>query len=156
MIVENMKNVLFLIGGYGSFEKELLKKIKNLRNTKFIGRILPRDVIKLTKIADLIHTLFRTDNESMKNSFASKFLEAIVCEKPIMVFENTLMAYYVKKYNLGIVIKNIKELEEGIRKAMLLKKRGFKIPKRVKSMFGWQTMKKNLLKAYYFTLKRGG
>ncbi len=163
-IIETMKDlpeVKLVIGGYGPYEKQLLKKIKKIKNIKFLGRIYDyKKTLEIEFLSDALFALYDPTVPNHKHSSPNKLFEAMMLAKPIIVSCNTGMDKKVEKYKCGIIINynNKNELKEAILKLKEMKFRaddfyGKNGRRAYEEKFHPLLMKKQLIKAYRDILK---
>jgi len=113
--MEYLPSVHLIIAGTGDIEAELkaLSVRKGLsERVHFIGRVSPRELIALTKQADLGISLEEASCLSYYYSLPNKLFDYIQAEIPVLVSDLPEMADVVKTYNVGDVcnVSNAAEL----------------------------------------------
>ena len=99
---------------YGPINDQLIslkKKYEGKTNVSFPGIYNKEDIYSIYRTrADLINIL-RSKNTVNAEALPNKLYEAAIAGVPVIAFaHNTAVAEYVKKYNLGIIINNLQEL----------------------------------------------
>ena len=99
---------------YGPINDQLIslkKKYESKTNVSFPGIYNKEDIYSIYRTrADLINIL-RSKNTVNAEALPNKLYEAAIAGVPVIAFaHNTAVAEYVKKYNLGIIINSLQEL----------------------------------------------
>lgn len=112
---ENNKNFTIKFVGNGLSYEPLIIFVKEnqIQNTIFTGGYDKKDEIDHLKKASLINILLGNDLNS-ETLMTNRFYLAISNGIPVMVSGNSTQAFYVQKYNLGIVIDNMKIIGETV------------------------------------------
>ena len=117
---EGVKNLKLLIVGSGPQMKEYIRIVKELKlfnNVSFIG-LKPRE-----KVAEFLGcsdagVIPYDDNPLWTSALPTKFYEYCSSGLPIVasVFENSLLANYIKKLKVGLVVEplNVEEMSRAI------------------------------------------
>jgi glycosyltransferase involved in cell wall biosynthesis len=153
--IKNVEGVKIIIAGQGDLVNEIRAKAITMPNKiQYIGWIPYPRVIELSYEADLLLSLRDPNPPVQKYICGSKFLEAIMCGKPILVNKGTSAAIKVTRHNCGIVVdaKNPVELRSTIVKLKenndLCRILGINGRKAYESTYGWEIMKQRLLNLY--------
>lgn len=102
--------------------KQKLRKYvedNSIHNVTFKGEYKKEDIVDIyRKEADLVNIL-RAKTEINKNALPNKLYDAVISGIPIVVYDhNEAISNYVKQYNLGIILKEekdlYKQLQDGI------------------------------------------
>jgi len=158
--IKCMPDVELTIAGFGADEKELVELFKSSKNVKFIGKIGYEDVLKLTIVSDLLFALYNPRIPNHRYASPNKLFEAMMCGKPIIVSEGTIMADVVRNEDCGIVVRYgdkgaladaISRLKDSPSEAKRLGKNGRKA---YDKKYSWKIMEERLIHSYQ-KLKRG-
>ncbi len=151
LIIETMtylKNHLLIIIGDGDVLDDLKEIVlqKNLQEkVKFIDKIFPEELQKLTPLANIGISL--EENLGLNYHFAlpNKVFDYIQANVPILVSDLPEMKQLVIKYNVGEIVKNRnpKSLAKQINE--MLKKNYSKELNRAKNQLIWELEKEKLL-----------
>ena len=114
-----LKNVIFICIGNGDIEQKLKQKIINLNlegKIKFISKITPLQLQKLTPLADLGISLEEDLGLNYKYALPNKLFDYIQAQVPVLVSNLPEMKQIVLKYNIGEVVssRNPKQLASQI------------------------------------------
>ncbi|MFW6173815.1 MAG: glycosyltransferase, partial [Elusimicrobiota bacterium] len=129
--------------------RDLSKKYKNI---EFLGTVPTKDILPLTRSADLTFVLADVKGQHHLNVFNKQF-EAMVCGRPIIVTKGTYAAELTNELNCGISVDFDKEsVKMAIIKLRdnptLCQELGMSAFKAAKERYNWDVEKKNLLKVY--------
>lgn len=69
------------------------------------------EISNLYTMIDCVYSVYDIENKNVKIAIPNKLYEAIYCELPIIVSENTYLAELVQSYNVGIAIDSHDEEE---------------------------------------------
>ena len=88
---------------------------RHIQNVSFIGEYKKEDIVDLYRSeADFVNIL-RENTLINRNALPNKLYEAVVSGIPVVVYEhNAAIAYYVKKYGLGILLNEEENLEKQL------------------------------------------
>lgn len=146
------KNLTLEIAGWGPLKEFVQKISKRNRNIKFLGKVTYDTVLEKTAQSQAVIAFYDPAIKNNQMASPNKFFEAIAIGKPIITNRNTLMAEYVKKYNLGYTVdfgdkKNTEKALTNISGSRLaeFKKNSLKI---YEKKYNWSFMKKQLLDTY--------
>ncbi len=102
--------------GEGDANDKIIKYLSDncIDNVVFSGRYQRKDEASLYFKTDLINVL--RDNDSINNYTAlpNRLYNAVLYGKPMLALDGTYLAEIIEKYNLGLVIKSFKNIEEEI------------------------------------------
>jgi len=121
---------------------------------QYVGWIPYKKVLELSFEADLLFSLRDPNPPVQKYICGSKFLEAVMCGKPILVNMNTSTAAKVMQHKCGIVIDahNVNEIKEAILKLKndrdLCKRLGMNGRIAYEQKYSWNLMRQRLLNLY--------
>ena len=129
--------------------RELSKKYENI---EFLGTVPTKDILHLTRNADVTFVLADVKGQHHLNVFNKQF-EAMVCGRPIIVTKGTYAAELTNELNCGI---SVDYNEDSVKKAIiqlrdnprLCQELGMNALKAAKEIYNWDVEKKNLLKVY--------
>ena len=120
-VIERLKNntrVKFVFVGRDNEGKQKVKDYvlqNGIKNVEFQGEYSKDQIVDIyRKQADLVN-IFRVKCAVNTDALPNKLYDAVIAGIPIIVFEhNKAIAYYAKKYHLGLVIEDDDEIEESI------------------------------------------
>jgi len=158
--VECLEGVKVVIAGYGDIVDEIKEWCRMAPSVfEFIGRVSYERVLEESNKADLLFVLRDPVVPVNKYICGSKFLEAIMCSKPILVNKGTSAAKKVIVDKCGIVVdaNDIEEIKEAILKLknnkVCCKNLGENGRKAYENKYGWNKMKSHILNLYSEILK---
>lgn len=102
--------------GEGVINDKLCMYIESnkIKNVKITGRY-PREIEdSLYKSSDIINIIIPVTDINSKTLLTNRLYQAVVFGKPILTNLGSYQADVIKKYNLGLVIDNIDNVEEKI------------------------------------------
>ena len=155
-VLGEIKNVRCIIGGMRSrtsYFNALINKCNNTPNVDFIGKVPMKDVIPMTKKADVIICMIQPYNINTKWATANKQFEAMVTGRPIICTKGTRSGEITKQEKCGIVVDYTKEaLKEAIIKLRdnpkLRKDLGKNALKAAINKYNWELEEKKLQELY--------
>lgn len=101
--------------GYGVVYDKLQRLSVNQNNVFFMGRYMKDDEHKIIQTCDFINALTSIDVLN-KYIMTNRFYLSILYYKPLLVSAGTYQATLVEKYGLGIVVKDIHQLPDLIKR----------------------------------------
>jgi len=142
------------IAGYGYYEGEMEKLGKKHARMTYLGPIMYDIVIEKTLQADLLFALY--DPRVPNNRYASpnKLFEAMMCAKPILVSDETVMAGIVREEDCGLVVPygDVDAIKHAIltlkNDPALCKRLGENGRKAYETKYSWKIMEGRLLEVY--------
>jgi GT2 family glycosyltransferase len=156
--IQGLEDVILIIMGRCSDSYRI--KLNNLCNSKKniilnLHAVSYETIIEYTYNADLLFALY--DPNIPNNKFASpnKLFEAMMCEKPILVSDNTSMAKIVRNENCGIVVPygDISSIRAAILRLKensdLYRTYGKNGRLAYEAKYNWQIMEKRLIDLYF-------
>lgn len=153
--VEGIQNVKVIFAGEGDLVEHLKTKARETPDKiQYAGRIPYKKVLELSSQADLLFSLRDPVPLVQKYICGSKFLEAIMCAKPIIVNKGTSAALKVAKHRCGIVVdaRNVDEIRNAIillkEEPSLCKELGTNGRVAYENIYGWEKMRQRLLHLY--------
>lgn len=152
--IADLENVKMIIAGVGPEIKLVNDSVKRCSKINYIGWIPYDEVITRTLLSDIIFRFSDPQIISTKLASPNKLFEAMMCNKPIIVSDNSSMADIVKKYNCGLVVPYGDVL--AIQKAILnlrdnpdlRQKLGANGRKAYLHYYSWDIMEKRLQEVY--------
>ena len=133
--------------GFGT-AKEKLKKIakkkyKNL-NIIFYDAVKYNILPNYYNICDAILSIMYGEIKNVKRAIQTKVFESAFLGIPVIVQENTLNADFVRKYNCGVVIKDltVEEIKIALEKVKKIKFN----PEDIRKKWNWKNEEKKLVK----------
>lgn len=118
-VFSSMPEINLILGGFShnESEKEIIEKIKNIPNIKFIGLVSPYEKIpeNLSR-CDVILALYDPSLETNKYSSPNKMFEAMMLSKPIIASRNTTMDKIIEENKCGIIVDfgNLEQIKNAI------------------------------------------
>lgn len=110
----NKEGINIKFSGDGLSKVKLEKYSLNIySNVSFTGKYIKEDEPKIVEDSDIMYILLPI-NRLEANLMSNRFYLSLIHRKPMIVNEESIQAYYVKKYNLGIVIKSEDNIYERI------------------------------------------
>ena len=116
-VVKELSGVRCIIGGKGKPEyvNALKNKCSKAQNVDFIGEVPMKDVLPMTKKADVVICMTDPTDKNESRILANKQFEAMVCGRPIVCTEGTYPGEFTKKENVGLVVPYTKnDLKQAI------------------------------------------
>ncbi|MDI6645228.1 MAG: glycosyltransferase family 4 protein [Methanobacteriaceae archaeon] len=153
--IKGIHNIMLIVAGYDADNEDLTNKLEKMDEVSFLGKISYNEVIENTLKSDMLFALYDPIIPNHKYSSPNKLFEAMMCGKPIIVSDETIMADIVKKEDCGIVVSysDIKSIRESIIKLKedqeLREKLGKNGRNAYETKYNWNIMEKRLLKAYH-------
>lgn len=154
-ILKDLPDIHCIIGGKGKpeVENELIEKCEKLPNVDFVGMVPMKDVLPMTKKADVILCIFDPSNKNNKFGLPNKLFESMVYGRPIICTKNTLSGDIAESINCGLAAEyNATDIKEAIVKlknnpdlCIELGKNGMKA---AHEKYNWSSQAKKLLKIY--------
>lgn len=153
--VEGLQGVKLVLAGYsGRHYKRLLSSIEKYNNTLFIGSLSYDEVLEFTQHVDALFALYDPKVPNYRFASPNKLFEAMMCGKPIIVSNNTLMAHRVIDHGCGIVVDydNIPSIQRAIlllkENTNLARELGENGKKAYQEFYDWSLMKKRIIEIY--------
>lgn len=103
-----LPEVLFVLAGTGDIEEELKRLVVGNQlsdRVEFRGRLLPEELVKLTKQADLGISLEEDLGLNYRYSLPNKLFDYIQCRVPVLCSALPEMSRIVSSYGVGIACK---------------------------------------------------
>ncbi len=105
--IQHINNAIFVIIGSGDIENELFQQVKELKLTekvKFISKITPEELQKLTPLADLGLSIEEDLGLNYRFALPNKVFDYIQAQVPVLVSDLIEMKQIIEEYNVGEVI----------------------------------------------------
>lgn len=152
--INGLDDIKLIIAGNGNEKDELIKMSEGNKNIEFIGYVPYERVIELTLKSDILFCLYDPCLRNNRYASPNKLFEAMMCSKPILVSNGTIMINIVRAHNCGIIV-NCRDIEE-IRKKIIYLKDNPDIAKSLGSngriaydtYYSWSIMENRLLSLY--------
>jgi len=157
LMIETMlflKHSILVIIGSGDIENKIKTKILKLnleKKVKFMGRVTPNELQKLTPSADLGISLEENIGLNYRFALPNKLFDYIQAKIPVLVSNLPEIKKIVEKYNVGEIILSRKPKSIANQINSLLKKRdGFydKSLQIAQKELNWENESKKLIKIY--------
>jgi glycosyltransferase involved in cell wall biosynthesis len=159
--VETIEGVGVIFAGDGDLVEGLkAKELETHGKVQYIGWIPYDKVLEMSYKSDLLFSLREPNPPVQKYICGSKFLEATMCGKPILVNKGTSAAVKTTQDKCGLVVDthNLEEIKEAISKLKndkeFWRKTAINARKAYEQKYGWEIMKQRLLELYSMTLKK--
>lgn len=153
--IKDIDCVRVTFAGEGDLVKEIdLKAHEMPAKIRYVGWLPYSKVLEMSRQADLLFSLRDPFPLVQRFICGSKFLEAIMCGKPILVNRGTSAAIKVMRDKCGVVVdgskaENIKEAILRLRDCgELCGKLGMNGRRAYELRYGWKLMKQRLLSLY--------
>lgn len=150
---EKLDGVKISIHGSGEIWTHIKKLETEYKNAEVTGAFKHEEITKFYANSDLIYIVYNKGDINDETALPTKFFEAIFCEIPVIVSENSLLEETTKKYDIGFSVDgtSIDSIESMIRKIqdnpeILEEKR--KNIRKIKENFLWEDIVNNLNKIY--------
>ncbi len=98
------KDILLLIGGYGTLEDEIKKNSEGMANVKFLGRIPSDKVMPYTAASDMVLCMFNPGDLNNQIGTPNKLFEAMANGKPIIVTKGILSGDIATQEKVGLAV----------------------------------------------------
>ncbi|WP_179133948.1 glycosyltransferase [Halobacillus massiliensis] len=156
MLVEATKDmgIKVLIAGTGG-EVDFVKNLeREYHHVSYLGAYnYSKDISELYSQVDMIYAVYDLNRENVKTALPNKLFEAINCEIPIIVAEDTELGKFVERYNIGISTPydNLKALTNNLSKNIYEPKLNeYKLNcRKIKPMYNYDVIKKKIASLYY-------
>jgi len=141
------------INGYGP-DYEKLKEIEpNYSNVKVTGKYSHDDIARFYSETDLVYCVYNTGNVNNETALPTKFFEAIISGKPIIVNKKSYMADICTKYGIGYLVDPLKPESIATMIHKILNNKNDLEEKRnniikIKNKYSWEKVVTNLNEAY--------
>ena len=160
-VVESMDGIRFIIAGSGPIEDEIRARVKDARNTEFIGRIPVEEVLPRTRNADAVFCMIDPSDYNNRVALANKQFEAMATGRPIITSRGTMSGRMTEELGVGLVVEHSKEgLREALEKLMNEPDLAIELGKRAfewaKKKYNWPVQEKRLLELYASITGEGG
>lgn len=99
--------------GLGDINEKLMKYINmnKITNVYLTGKYEPNSEENLYKDSNLINVFRENDGINNYTALPNRLYNAVYYGKPLIAIKGTYLSEIIKKFNLGLVIKNINNLE---------------------------------------------
>lgn len=149
-IGNKFKNFEIFINGKGVVLEKLLK-LKRNNNIRITGEFAIGELKKFYEETDLNYIVYGNSKKNSTKTYPVKFYESLYLNIPVIVTDNSLMAEFVKKYDIGFVVKEpLEENLEEIFKTLTKEELKIKRENISKNNFGcsWESQEKAFLNFY--------
>ena len=153
--IRGLNGIKLLIAGYGDMVEEIIKWCSSYPDkVQYIGRLNYEQVLEESMKAHLLFVLRDPIVPVNRYICGSKFLEATMCGKPILVNKKTSTAIKVIRSKCGFAVdaNDVGEVRDTILKLKndqkLCKMLGVNGRKAYEQKYGWSVMKQRLLDLY--------
>ena len=153
--IKNIEGVTIILAGEGDLVEEIrIKTLEMPEKVRYVGWLPYDKVLQMSYEADLLVSLRGPNPLIHRYICGSKFLEALMCGKPILVNKGTSTAIKVSRDNCGIVVDahNIDQVKEAILKLKddreLCVALGMNGKKAYEQRYSWEIVQNRLLTLY--------
>lgn len=146
-----LHNHIFLIIGSGdvlSELKQLTKELNIQEKVLFMGRLSPKELRKLTPLANLGISLEEDLGLNYRFALPNKIFDYIQAEIPILISDLPEMKKIVLEYNVGEIVKNREPKNIANQIKLLLEKDLSKELQRAKRELIWEKQEEELLSIF--------
>src|SRR5690606_8660074 len=114
--LKNDNRFLVKFHGTGISESDLKRFAHNhgVSNVEFTGHYKKASEIKLYRASSFINLLRNSNSYNDRVALPNRLYNSAMYRVPILCYEGTLLAEYVKKYNLGVCISSKENLKEEL------------------------------------------
>jgi succinoglycan biosynthesis protein ExoL len=99
-----------LVAGDGTDYPYLSEKYKDCKNVIFYGPYeYEKEIKHLYEMVDCVYSVYDTSLKNVRIALPNKLYEAIVCNLPIIVAEDTKLAKLVQEWGVGVEVSDIIE-----------------------------------------------
>jgi len=150
-IVKDMKNISYIIMGYGSLEEKIKEISQKNCNIYFHEAVPPEILLDYTSSADIGVCIEENICRSWDYALPNKMFEYLLAGLPIFVGGLSEMKNFVKKYDVGYIIEDlnseidVQNMIKKIKRDYVKKKNSVQS---IAKQFNWQEQEKVLLKVY--------
>jgi len=103
---KDFEDVEILVAGVGPAYNAVLESAKAYRNVTLTGPYsYSESIADIYSSVDLVYSVYPSDRLNNQLALPNKLYEAIVCEIPILVSEDTKLGDYVKELGVGFTVK---------------------------------------------------
>jgi len=155
----NIDDLKIQIHGSGSELENILRISSNYNNVTITGQFYYKDTKYLYEETDLLYVIYDDTMDNMKYGIPIKGYEAIYTLTPVIARAGTYYGDFVKKHDIGFVIKgdDVNELRDIILKVKtnrnLLKEKEDNI-KKIQNLYLWENQAEKLNLFYQKLSKR--
>ncbi len=102
LAVEGLRDVEFLVGGFGTLVPQLERLCHRLHNTCYLGPVPPDEVAQRTMAADAVLLALDPANLNNRLSAPNKLFEALAAGVPLITCRELLLGHFVAEVGTGI------------------------------------------------------
>lgn len=109
LAMHHLDNVIFKIAGDGPRKKEYQELVIHEKledKVKFLGKLLPKDLVKITVTADCAMSIEENGGESYRYSLPNKVLDCIQARVPLILSDLPEMRNIKNQFDIGEIIKD--------------------------------------------------
>jgi glycosyltransferase involved in cell wall biosynthesis len=154
--VENLEGVKLVVGGFGPAKELVEEKARHCPNIEYISWLPSyEDVLSRTCQADVLFRFSNPTHPNTKWESPNKVFEAMMCGKPIIVTDDSLMSVTVMREQCGLSIPygDVAALRAVLSRMkedrQLCRKLGENGRKAYEAKYSWNIMKDRLLMTYH-------
>ncbi len=142
------------LAGFGGDENAIIKRIENMPNIIWHGRIPYDQALQLSYASDALFATYDPRIPNHRYASPNKVFEAMMLGRPILVARSTNMDEIITNANCGIVVEygNIPELETALKKLAsdheLRARLGKNGRMAYENRYSWRIMQERLLNLY--------
>ena len=151
--IEPSGKITLVIGGAGTMRPVAEKASLGNSSVKFLGTVDTDDALRVTWASDLVVVMLDPTNPNYRISTPIKVLEAMACERPMVISEGLDISSKITETGCGFVIPYDREaFKATIAKALTSHDRLREMGRKGKAYFdkqwSWERSEVELLKAY--------
>lgn len=104
---ENIEGVRVLVAGSGASYEEIRDYCASKEHVLFYGPYdYQKDIVFLYSQIDCVYSVYDTSYDNVRIALPNKLYEAIACELPIIVADNTALARFVIEHGIGFTVSD--------------------------------------------------
>lgn len=103
--------VVCIVGGDGHFAPALREAAARHPNIRYLGRVPPRDVPRISACVDAIFCGFDPDNPNARFSAPNKLFEALAAGRPLLTGTYGEIGEFVSRHGCGVALPRFDEAE---------------------------------------------
>ena len=153
-IVGNMENSQLILGGKKEdLYEEMKEHAKKYNNIIFKGTIPTKDILPLTRSADVTFILVDPSSKHYQQTLFNKQFEAMVCGRPIITTKGTYAGTMTEELNCGLTVNyNVESVKKAIKRLQdtpqLCEELGKNALHAAQKRYNWKQEQQHLLHVY--------
>ena len=152
--LEGIDGVRLVLAGKELDEGIISHGSTKLKDFEFLGWLSHKEIIKKSLEADILFSFVDPKYLSFKHATPNKLFEAMMCSKPIIVSDGTIMSRIVRDVDYGVVVPygDVNAIREAVLKLKndpeLRRRLGQNGRKAYEADYSWNIMENRLVEAY--------